>query len=190
MRFSQKAFLFNRTNFEFGPKKLSVYVDDGRLKVGFSVPYHEVGTHKSIKSFPERAVFRLSLAVTLAACVSYASIYLHSPYGPTTLSGVIAVVGALMCFASRYAQFDATQIPIASGNTILIFQDSQHHSIMSEIYKRRKAEMLRLYGEVDTLAPPQLELKKFRWLKEEGVVSEQEFEEARQKIDAAHPKPP
>jgi len=56
---------------------------------------------------------------------------------------------------------------------------------MAEIYKRRKAEILRIYGEVDTLNHPELELKKFLWLKEEGVVSEQEFEDARMKIAAA-----
>lgn len=185
MHFSQKAYLYNRTEFEFGEKKLDVLVDDGRLKIGFSVAYHEIGVRKSLKSFPEKAFLRYGAAIFLATILSYVIATSGAPGGSTVIFFAGDAVGVALCIASRYAKFDATRIPITPpGNTILVFHDDQHTAIIAEIYKRRKAEILRLYGGVDTLNHPQLEMKKFLWLKGEGVISEQEFEEARHKITA------
>src|SRR5579872_3938477 len=86
-------------------------------------------------------------------------------------------LGLILSAAGRYARFDATRIPVASKNAILVFHDGQQQAILGEIHKRRKSELLRLYGEVDSLGHPQLELRKFLWLKEEKVISDLEFEE-------------
>lgn len=182
MHFSQKALVYNRAEFEFGEKKLEVTVDDGRLRVGFSVPYHEIGTNRSVKSFPEKAIPRLGLSLLAAAIAGFALTEANPQGASYWLYLVCLLLGAALIAARRYARFDATRIPLASGNTILVFQDSQHHIIVGEIYKRRKADVLRLYGEVDPLNHPQLELKKFLWLKDEGIIDEPEFEAARLKV--------
>jgi hypothetical protein len=184
MQFYQKALLTNRAKFNFGDKKLDVTIDDGRLKVGFSVPYHEIGTKRSIKSFPEKSISRLAIAILAAVLLSYGFTLDELSLNASFILMFFALLGIALCIFSPYAKFDATRIPLASGNTILIFHDIQHQAILSEIYKRRKSEILRLHGEVDMLNHPKLELKKFLWLKEEGVLSEQAVEEARAKIAA------
>jgi hypothetical protein len=184
MHFSQKALLYNRAEFEFGEKSLETQVDDGRLKVSFSVPYHEIGTKRSIKSFPEKAVPRFGYALLLGAMAGFV-LTGGNPHGiSNTLYVACVAIGAILIIGRRYARFDATRVPLASGNTILVFHDGQHHAILGEITRRRKTEMLRLYGDADPLNHPQLELKKFLWLKEEGIITESEFEEARDKIAA------
>jgi len=182
MHYSQKALIFNRAEFEFRDKSLEVTIDDGRLRVGFTVPYHEIGTKRSIKSFPEKAIPRLGYALLFGALTG--ALLTGGDFGglSETLYVVCLLLGFVLVITRRYARFDATRIPLATGNTILVFQDSMHHIILGEIYKRRKADIIRLHGEVDALNHPQLELKKFLWLKEENIISEHEFEEARLKI--------
>jgi hypothetical protein len=183
MHFSQKALIYNRADFEFGERELGVSIDDGRLKIGFTVPYHEIGTSRSIMSFSEKVWQYLGLAVLAAVVVSCYLISEDMTGNDGSVLVLCMVAGLGMYFASRYATFDATRIPIPSGNTILVFHDDRRQTILGEIYKRRKSELLRLYGEVDMLNHPQQELKKFLWLKEEGVISEQQLEAAREKIE-------
>ena len=101
------------------------------------------------------------------------------PLSSVFIFAAFAFCGLILLAASAYAKFDATRIPVASGNTILIFHDDNHARILNEIYKRRRSELQRLHGEVDTLNHPQIELKKFLWLKEEGVLDDEAFDEAR-----------
>jgi len=57
---------------------------------------------------------------------------------------------------------------------------------------------LRKFAVIEPLNPPKAELQKFVWLKDQGIISEQEFEFFRQKLVAAEqlnappspPKPP
>jgi len=186
MHFSQKALIYNRAEFEFGDRLLDILIDDGRLKVGFSVPYHEIYSKQSTKSFPEKAIHRLGVALSLGGL--FGLMVSGGNSNPADMSATLSMVcmflGLILIAARRYARFEATRIPVASKNAILVFHDGQQQAILNEIYKRRKSELLRLYGEVDPLGHPQLELKKFLWLKEEKIISDPEFEEARMKIAA------
>src|ERR1700678_4044706 len=149
MHFSQKALIYNRADFDFGDRTLEVTIDDGRLKVGFPVPYHEIGMKRSIKSFPEKAFSRLGFALGSGAIAGRFLAGWNLEDVSAMLSAGCLLLGVILIAARRYARFDATRIPLASGNAILVFHDGQHHVILGEIYKRRKSELLRLYGEVD-----------------------------------------
>ena len=182
MHFVQRAFIYNKAEFRFQEKNLDVVIDDGRLKIGFSAPYHEISAKRSMRSFSEKAFIYSALATLLALAAVYASTLGDIMNTDSPLFMCLAAVGAILLVVSKYVKFEATQIPVASGNTILIFHDDKLPVIVNEIMKRRKSEILRLYGEVDVLNDPKLELKKFSWLKEEGILSQESFEEARLKL--------
>jgi hypothetical protein len=99
--------------------------------------------------------------------------------------------------ARRYGRKEFTVVPVAKG-TIRVLQDAQHDRLIGEMQHRRHAA-LREEAVIDDRNSPQRELRKFTWLKEQGAITEQEFETFRQKIlnalaerpsSSLPPKPP
>lgn len=184
MRFTQKAWIYNRAEFIFGDRVLETAVDDGRQKFSFSVPYRAIGVRRSVQGYREKAASRFAIALMLGALLGMNVAGYPSGIGHHIATACFGA-GFLLFLAHKYVRFDATCLPLETGNTLLVFHDGQEQAILREIDKRRKADILRLHGAVDALNHPEHELRKFLWLKEEGIISEPEFEAARLKIATA-----
>lgn len=61
------------------------------------------------------------------------------------------------------------------GN-IFVIQDKHHDAIIDEINKRKKSQMLEWYGEVDPQNSLEQEIRKFKWLADEKIMSQEESE--------------
>jgi 50S ribosomal subunit-associated GTPase HflX len=71
---------------------------------------------------------------------------------------------------------------------LIVLQDAQQQTILDEIMKRRLEAMKKKLAQVDFNRPYYEEARKFNWLREEGVITEQEYRHARQKIAAMRGK--
>ena len=60
-----------------------------------------------------------------------------------------------------------------SGN-VFVIQDKEHDKIISEIFKRKKEQLLTWHGDINHEEEPSREISKFKWLVEQGVLSEAE----------------
>lgn len=60
--------------------------------------------------------------------------------------------------------------------SIWIIQGKNHDAVLNEIQNRRKDQLKKCYGEINFENDPQIEINKFRWLAEEGVISERDAE--------------
>jgi hypothetical protein len=67
---------------------------------------------------------------------------------------------------------------IPAKHEIRVIRDSQHQTIIDEIMKRRHDLLRRKHAAVDPLNATGAESRKFRWLREEGVISDQEYNDA------------
>jgi hypothetical protein len=140
------------------------------------------------------AARRIGRAIVFGALVALAiafvlndSLY-RASFDRTLFFAALAVGLACQLLGAKFAKFDATVIDAGPQNKIIIIHDGQHKVIADEIIKRRKMEMRRIFGQVDTLNHPQMELQKFIWLKGEGIISDEEYGQARQKIAADNPQ--
>ncbi|MBS0174128.1 MAG: hypothetical protein JSR64_08830 [Nitrospira sp.] len=57
-----------------------------------------------------------------------------------------------------------------------MIQDREHDRIVDEINRRRKDQLLALYGELDTRNTLEDEIAKFSWLHEQDVLSKEQLE--------------
>ncbi len=75
-----------------------------------------------------------------------------------------------------------------------MIQDREHDRIVDEINRRRKDQLLALYGELDMRNTLEDEIAKFSWLHEQDVLSKDELEgrlaQARAAFQAPGPAAP
>ena len=92
----------------------------------------------------------------------------------------------LVCFfltKVKYSVFKTEQ-----GNAFII-KDSKHENIISEIDKRKKAQLLMWYGEINLENELDNELKKFDWLVQKNVITQSEAAEKKAQVELAHSFP-
>lgn len=88
--------------------------------------------------------------------------------------GFWLIVG-LVCLAVYWiSRVKYTVIGFEGGSVFIIQDNKTHDSIRNELMKRRKAQLLSLYGEVDLENDLEREKAKFEYLCEQGVISKEE----------------
>jgi hypothetical protein len=87
------------------------------------------------------------------------------------LIGVICLVGY------RWATVKYSVFRTQAGN-VLVIQDREHDRIVDEINRRRKDQLLALYGELDMRNTLEDEIAKFSWLHEQDVLSKDNLRDA------------
>lgn len=101
-----------------------------------------------------------------------------------TILGVNFVSGGLFCGIGyglhRLFKKEYTAPATQSGN-LLVVKDRKHDQILKEIKTRRVAALKRAVV-VNRLVPPWNEVKKFKFLRDEGIISTDEFASYRESI--------
>jgi hypothetical protein len=186
MKFRQKKGRY-KTSFEFGEEDLTYTFDSG-TKVGSTVPYHKIPERTGYREvrpwwLKYFTVFYLTLcAITIIYYMSLNDLdgLFRTVYFATLIFLCVCLVGL------RRRGGGMTSFPL--NPALVILHDGQQQAIINEIMKRRLAMMKIKVAQVDSNRPYYEEAGKFSWLKEEGVISEQEYREARKKIAAMRDK--
>jgi hypothetical protein len=102
----------------------------------------------------------------------------YSLLGARLLFGLVCCgIGyGLRCLLKK----DYTALATAAG-TLLIAKDGKHDQILAELQTRRAAAQKK-FTVINPLAPPWNEIKKFKWLRDEGVISDNDFRMYRKMI--------
>jgi hypothetical protein len=98
------------------------------------------------------------------------------------VGGAVAALSISIALRWRFRNAYTT-IPTAKGK-LLLLRDKQHDLVLQELESRRMKELRKL-ATIDPLNSPQAELRKFEWLKEQEVITQEEFELIRQKLNVA-----
>ena len=106
--------------------------------------------------------------------LSAAGTFLHWPLAAICCLGIY-----------RYAVTRFTVFKTDQGKLYLICDD-QYEAVMDEINSRRKSQLLIWYGEIDYTNDPGEEIQKFHWLKQQGVIGDDEFESICTRIHVFH----
>jgi hypothetical protein len=101
-----------------------------------------------------------------------------------SLLGVMLSCGLTFCGISyglrRLLKKEYTALATTAG-TILIAKDDQHDLILAELQGRRAAA-LKNFAVVNPLVLPWSEIKKFKWLRDEAIISDHDFRMYRELI--------
>jgi hypothetical protein len=121
--------------------------------------------------------YRYAIMAVWSACTVLA--FLTLP--PLAALGVCALIGLGLVIAqqrkwvsSRYTIFRIPN-PETSVKGIKVLHDENHDRIVSEIKSRWKARLRRLFLSIDDTNDPVKESKKFDWLRDNDVISAEEY---------------
>ncbi len=149
----------------------------------FSVKYTEIPSKVKYSLFQEArrpAVQNQVFLLLFMALLIFAVLRQNSeqilPF--LIVAGAVGIGGSALL--RRYLRKIYTSIPTVNRK-LLVLRDAQHDEVLKELESRRM-RALRKLAVIDPLNAPQLELRKFMWLKEEGIISEQECDFFRQKL--------
>jgi hypothetical protein len=127
------------------------------------------------------AVFTLAYLLVLALVLLQTRAGQYPQYGweglraVGTFAGIfigvlIAICGSIYCLTHK----DYTIVPARNGN-ILVVRDKQHDAIIEKLQTER-LKSLRLLSAPDLANSPSEELAKLNWLRDEGAITEEEYQ--------------
>ena len=189
LKLDQDVFRFH-ASFAFHGDYLDYAMNDGAL-TEFKAHYKDLPHPSEYRSFAKKDGLLTGFILCFAALLATALMnfvegdhYFSTPAGShQALIGILIFVPAIAILAfgaRRVSRKEYTIVPISKG-VIRILNDAQHERIVGEIQNRRLAA-LRAQAVIDGANSMQGELRKFTWLKEQGVISAEEFEGFRERI--------
>lgn len=162
-------------------------IDSRGDKASFSAKYEELPSRFDYRTFePKRPILAIQIVTLLALALI---LLLINPNEALLLLGGVAVYGALVIGITAllrrrpYFRRLYTSLPTRNGK-LLVLRDREHDRILHELEARR-LKALRKFAMVDALNAPHAELKRLRWLREEGAITEEEFASYRRALKIA-----
>ena len=149
---------------------------------GFNVAYAALPNSFNYRTYRPKDAF-VTFPLFLVAGMTLFELVMYKRNTYSTLAAMLASA-AVYCGIGyalrRLIKRDYTVLATPAGN-VLIVKDRQHDQILSEFEARRFGALKRA-AVVNRLEAPWNEIKKFKWLRAEGVISDAEFDMYRAQI--------
>lgn len=88
--------------------------------------------------------------------------------------GFWLMIGLICLIVYRVTRVQYTVLGFDGGNVFIIQDKKTHDQVLGELMDRRKKQLLSLYGEIDLESNLERETAKFNYLREQGVLSQEE----------------
>jgi len=183
MEIEQKRYL-NRTRFTFEDERLAYTMEHEAGSRSFDIHYADIPIETTAVE-TRNAWFRNAAFILLIVWMCRLFTGLVVPGSGMSLSLHWPLAASFCLLIYRYACTPYTVFKTESGELYLIC-DGRHDEVLAEIMKRRKSQLLSWYGEIDYDNDPGEEIRKFHWLKVQGVIGDDEFESIRTRIEIFH----
>ena len=169
MRIVQKSPLLS-TSFVFEAENLICVRKDWHGVQRLEVPYGSIRMEPGSGLEQNAALFACAVALFFWGLVQAAHALLHAdPYGPLFL------LAAPACLAAHaLIRAEVVYLPSDAGE-ISLLRNGRYDTLMEEINKRRKKQLLEWYGDIDFGNDPEEEIRKFHWLHSEHLISEDQL---------------
>ena len=173
----------NRITYAFEDDRIRYAWQDSSGSRSFTVGYAEISRDR--QTLVERnpwlrnaGLFWMALGLLLTAFGYYEQ--------KSLVPSIWLLIGAGCYVAYRLRAVGFTIIPTEKGN-LLVIQDADGERILREIEARRADYLRREYDFVPEGDGPEQLRKRYRWLHEEGALTEDELGKRLQRIDAVDP---
>ena len=181
MEIIQKRFS-NKATFIFGEDKLKYTIKDSGGSRTFSVEYDAIPDEYG-EAEERNTLYRNAAILWVGIGVIQIVVGLLQ-HGKVQFSlwfvlGILSYV-VYMIARTRYSTIDT------SKGRIFVMKNRQHDIVLKEFTDRRRAQWRRWYGEVNLENDPDKEIRKFHWLKDHQVLSEEECQAAIERVERFH----
>jgi len=177
MKFEQKK-CGTHITFEFLPDGVKYSLKDARHYEAFTVAYEELGTNTW--EFEERpAVFQfLAYNFFILGVVQLGVAGIAKQ--PTLPWWVLVAAFFNLLYRIRRVRYTVVD---CGSSRLYVIQDTYHDQILKTL-QAWKAEYLRSkYARIDRDNDPTLELRKLSWLRAEGIITDEEFEQLKSELE-------
>ncbi|WP_153913029.1 hypothetical protein [Shewanella sp. TC10] len=185
MEIEQKKFSTVHT-FTFNDEVVNFAFKDKSGSADIDVEYGTFPKKSSVSIEQNEWVRNVGVLWIIIGCLGVVRAYYSDlPLLSNSFWLVLGIVCMIWFFASKvtFSVFKSEQ-----GN-VFIIQDKKHDTIIEEIFKRKKAQLLRWYGDINLDNELENEINKFRWLADQQVITTTEAEEKIAQLEFAHQDP-
>ena len=172
MEISQKRFS-NRTKFEFGEEELKYTIRDKGSAADFKINYAEFPVSSNMREERNEWLRNVGIIWILLGCFFLGTAILNDE--SISGKGFWIMVGAVCLIFYKFSGTTYSVYPTEKGS-LFIIRDKKYPEIINEINSRKKNQLLEWHGEINRENDPQYEIDKFKWLNEQGVLTEEETE--------------
>lgn len=181
----QKKF-FNTIKFEFGSESFKYYRKDNQTEEQFRVAYTSVPNDRS--TFTDKNIWLRNVGF-IWCLLGLIILGFGAVDGSLSIAdGLWLLLGAICLIVFKYAQVKYTIFRTAKGN-VLVLQNDDHEKVVDEIFKYRREQFLMIYGDINSENDINEEIGKFKWLRDEGVITDNEFDKKIKIIQLANVNP-
>ena len=181
MEINQSRFS-NKTKFIFGDDSLIYTLKDMGGRQSFSVPY--ISILKDRSELEERNPWFRNVGLLWVLIGIIQTLYVYHGAGGPILS--IWLILGMVCLAIYWVATTRYTVLNTERGSIYVILDKKHEEVLQELSSRRKAQLRNLYGAINLQNDPAVEMNKFRWLLQEGAISDEEFRSTLKEIGVHH----
>jgi len=178
MEFTQKK-LSNKSTFTFQDDYFNFACEDKSGATDYDIHYGDVPQKSSLLIEQNEWLRNVGLLWIAIGLFEFG----YALYAGNSLSGkgFWFFIGICCTTWALFTKVKYTVFKCQEGS-VYVIRNKQHDEIIAEITRRRKAQLLQWYGEVNPDNDLENEIKKFKWLVEQGAMS---VEASEQKIAEA-----
>lgn len=177
MKFHQKKGK-NEIIFSLYEDHFEYFIKDESSKGEFVIPYEIISSDKfelveKNHLFKNNAIYLLIISIlfTTATLVFRVPTYYF-----------LFILATLIMYI-MYLRSKTTFTVIETDNRkVYVIHDKQHDEIINQLYSRRNELMKKKYGKINLTNDPETEIRRFKWLLAEKVISPKEFEDIQSQI--------
>lgn len=172
MEVTQKR-LTVKTRFEFGDEELTYSIEHKGSKGSFKVKYAEIPPPAS--QLLERQEWLRNIGVIWVVLGLFFMFRAYVNGASLSGQGFWPMLGVFCLIAYQATLVRLTVFKTGHG-LLCVIQDKRYKQIVGEITSRKNAQLIKLFGEINRENDPEMEVRKFNWLREQGALTEEEAE--------------
>ena len=150
---------------------------------GFNVKYALLPNEFDYRTSHPKDMFVMTPLIAVAGFTLY-DLAIHRNFDVSSTLAFMFILAIIFCGIGyglrRLLKRDYTFLGTPAGS-LLIVKDGKHDRIVKELQTRRVAALTEA-AVVNPLEPAWMQIKKFKWLKDEGIISDDSFKAYREQI--------
>lgn len=174
-----------RLDFRFEEETLHYAYADSSGGHAFAVAYEDIATDPAARAgVTVKLDWYQHMAVVMAALALFQVIFGFLPNGLLSAATPAGVAGLL--YAVYRLSIRRYTVVRSDAGSIFVLDDAQQQEILAEFHARRTARLRVRFADIDFSNELAVELQKFGWLLQQGVISQEEYEVAKHQLLFAH----
>lgn len=179
--------LSGKTEFEFLDEALKYKIEDSGGSLAFSIPYGDIpaeGIELKLRNiFLGTTGWLLFTVGFFFALLNANSAEYNYEVGGYLLGAML--LGIIFYIGYHFSAVSMTIFQTDKGE-IRVLKGAKHDEVLKEIDRRRKKQWYQWYADIDYSNAPENEIDKFKWLLDHDVITDREYQDAVEKIEAHH----